>query len=74
MTRNQIKQLVKAYLENPNATDAQIAAALEMTKGNFSKYVDPLNSGQIKTIKSWCFDRFDKVEELIPEEWKRLSV
>ena len=70
MTRDQIKQLIKAYLNNPNATDAQIAAALGMSKGNFSKYVDPLNSGQIKTIKSWCFDHFDRVEKFIPEEWK----
>jgi len=74
MTRNEIKDLVKKHLKNEMANDKQIAAALGMTKGNFSKYTDPLNVGQVKTIKSWCFDNYDDVSHLIPSYWSDGSV
>lgn len=69
MTRNQIKEVVRKYLNNPKANDTQIADALGMTKGNFSKYTDPLSEGSIKTVKAWCFDNFDEVIDYVPSEW-----
>ena len=73
MTKDQVRSVVRHFLKNDSATDSAIAKALGMTKGNFSKYKDPLNGGSVKYVKAWCFDHFDDVASVIPKSWLKSS-
>lgn len=70
MSKDEVRNLVQQFLNVESASDYQVARTLGMTKGNFSKYRDPLTEIQIKTVKAWCFDHYDAVAHLIPAHWR----